>query len=209
MLRNQGGPVSDHFLYLGTAASQTGNRRRAIQYQRSDFFREALDRGAVLGAHAKSEDDFRQLRGEFGRGCGGSDPMTRGRAEIFAPHGIKLQPQTIQALTENSIRRLGLPIGVRPRVADPACRFEAGRVADGNFIGVRGGAALNAAETNAVLPRLLQSYGGEIGDAVRGDISARIADFIQQLFLDGSDGDTAARTLVFGHGGRSHRVRLR
>ena len=58
----QRGPVGDDLLDLRAAAGEAGDTRRAIEHERRDLAREALDRRAVVAAHADAKLHFREHR---------------------------------------------------------------------------------------------------------------------------------------------------
>ena len=94
----------------------------------------------------------------------------------------------------------GASQGIGAAVADFAFADVAREVADADFELRRPRPAGCAADPHAVGSGLLQGHAGKVGDDIRRDITERVRDLVEQLFLGIGNADAAAGALDFSHG---------
>ena len=123
--RHQGRPVSDYLFNLRSPAPQSANRGRPVQPQRSELFREALDRCLIAGADRDSKKNFCDVT----RGLSRQIFMQRARADKLRKHRVKFQSERIKAASKNKVGCFRLFVCVRPRIDQRADGFIASRIA--------------------------------------------------------------------------------
>ena len=87
---------------------------------------------AIFRAHAHAQNHFGDAPARFPR----QRPVASIHAAKFRTDRIKPQPQPVQPLPQNPIRRLRFGVRVRPGIHQRADRFEPGRIADRDFVDV-------------------------------------------------------------------------
>src|SRR5438876_8450256 len=194
-LRNKRRPVSYNLFDLGPAAGETSDSWRAGQNQRRNLFRETLYRAFVISPHPHAQLHLRQIRGW--RACQWT--MRRARAHKLRQHLIEAKTKSIQSRTQDPVSRLRLVVCIRPGVHKCPDSLVARRIANGNFQRLGCPSAFNSIDANTVAAFVIQMHGGEIRNAIRRNVFARIAHLINQLFFDRGNNYPSAGAFMFGN----------
>ena len=119
-------------------------------------------------------------------------------ADELRQHRLELEAEVGEALSENAVRGLSLPVGVRPCVHQCADRLVAVEIADRHFQHVGGGSPPHSRDANPILPPLRELNRGEIRDAVGRDILGGIPHLIHELLLHARHADATAGAAMLG-----------
>src|SRR6266568_2537487 len=134
--------------------------------------------------------------------------MGRVRSDELRQDGLELETEIGEPLAENLIGGLSFLVGVRPRVDQGSNRLVAVEIPKRHLELVRGGSPPDARDANSVFPVLREPKGGEIGNAVGGDVFGGIPHLIDQLLLHARHTDPPAGAGMLGDLERPIRRRL-
>src|SRR5471030_2288564 len=190
---DQGRPVGYDFADRRAAVAETGCAGRAVEHQRDQFAGESVHGLLVRAADADAQLDLGRI------GIGWSGGAVAGvDAEVLGADFVEGQAKVAQALAHHAVGGARLIERLRPGVNQGADGLPAVGVAHGKLQRGRPPGAANAPDAHTVRTRIFQVNAGEIGDAIGRDVILRIAQLVEQLFLDAVGVDAASRGGVFG-----------
>src|SRR5437016_13879901 len=126
--------------------AESGYRRWTVQCYRRKLPRESLNRGFVGAAHCEPQDDLRNVRRRLARHLA----MTCICSYEFGAHRVELEAHPGHSFTQDEVSRLGLFVGIGPRIDQGSDSFMTRRVTDRDFIELGRWPALNAAEPHSI-----------------------------------------------------------